>query len=101
MSNASTLVYHMRRIAERAGVRWDSDCEEEVHDVVKDIERQIEKVREEVRELRALVGMYKAPADLVRNVAALDDRVLMSADVNLLRATLREFRDQARAIADG
>lgn len=45
--------------------------------------------------------MYKAPADLVRNVAALDDRVLMSADVNLLRATLREFRDQARAIADG
>ena len=99
MSNASTLVYHMRRIAERAGVRWDSDCEEEVHDVVKDIERQIEKVREEVRELSQ--RMYKAPADLVRNVAALDDRVLMSADVNLLRATLREFRDQARAIADG
>lgn len=99
MSNASTLVYHMRRIAERAGVRWDSDCEEEVHDVVKDIERQIEKVREEVRELSQ--RMYKAPADLLRNVAALDDRVLMSADVNLLRATLREFRDQARAIADG
>ena len=38
--------------------------------------------------------------DLARNVAGMDDRVLLSADVHMLRATLREFRDQARAALD-
>ena len=35
--------------------------------------------------------------DFARNVAGFDDRLLVSADLNILRATLREFRDQARA----
>lgn len=38
--------------------------------------------------------------DLARNVAAFDDSLLRNADLNVLRATLREFREQARAIID-
>jgi len=39
--------------------------------------------------------------DLARNVAAFDDRLLVSSDLRLFRATLSEFRDQARAALDG
>lgn len=38
--------------------------------------------------------------DLVRNVGGFDDSLLVTSDLNLLRATLREWRDQARAILD-
>jgi polyhydroxyalkanoate synthesis regulator phasin len=54
-SNASTLSHHMRRIAERAGVRWDSDCEAEIEGVVEDLEKQISDLRDEVRALRQQV----------------------------------------------
>lgn len=36
-------------------------------------------------------------ADLARNVAAFDDALLKSADLNVIRAALHEFREQARA----
>lgn len=35
--------------------------------------------------------------DVALNVGGFDDSLLQSADLNLLRATLLEFRDQARA----
>lgn len=35
--------------------------------------------------------------DLAKNVGGFDDGVLQSADLNVLRAALREYRDQARA----
>ena len=35
--------------------------------------------------------------DIARNVAGFDDGLLKSADLNLIRATLREWRDEARA----
>jgi hypothetical protein len=38
--------------------------------------------------------------DFVRNVAGFDDGLLTTPDLNLLRATLREWRSEARAILD-
>jgi hypothetical protein len=46
--------------------------------------------------INTLKARCAALDDLARNVAAFDDGLLVSADLNLLRATLREFRDQAR-----
>jgi hypothetical protein len=42
-----------------------------------------------------------ALTDLAKNVAGFDDSLLLSADVNLLRATLREFREHARSVLEG
>ena len=36
--------------------------------------------------------------DLARNIAGFDDRLLVSADLNVLRSTLNEFRTQAREV---
>lgn len=38
--------------------------------------------------------------DLAHNVGGFDDGLLLSADLNLIRSTLREWRDQARAALD-
>lgn len=38
--------------------------------------------------------------DLARNVGGFDDGLLKSADLNVLRAALTEYRDQARAALD-
>lgn len=35
--------------------------------------------------------------DLARNIGGFDDGLLLSADLNMYRAVLREFREQARA----
>lgn len=40
----------------------------------------------------------EAALDLARNVGGCDDALLASADLNAIRATIREWRDQARAL---
>jgi hypothetical protein len=39
--------------------------------------------------------------DFVRKIAGLDDGWIENANINLMRATLRECRAEARAIIDG
>lgn len=44
--------------------------------------------------------LVEGAMDLARNVGGFDDSLLTTSDLNVLRATLREWRDQARAILD-
>lgn len=44
-----------------------------------------------------LVSCQSDLLDLARNVAGFDDGLLTTPDLNLLRATLREWRDAARS----
>lgn len=46
-----------------------------------------------------LVERMRELEDLAINVAGMDDALLKSANIGLLRATLRDFRDQARALS--
>lgn len=43
---------------------------------------------------------YEALVDLALNVGGFDDGLLKSADLNMIRFVLREYRDQARAALD-
>lgn len=58
-------------------------------------------VNYEDAEADANSALIKAAPDLMDfalNISSFDDRLLLSADVNLLRATLREFREEARKL---
>ena len=44
-----------------------------------------------------LVAAAPDMLDFAQNVGGFDDRLLLSADLNMIRATLREWRDEARA----
>jgi hypothetical protein len=46
------------------------------------------------------VAEIKRLRDFARNVAGFDDGLLTTPDLNLLRATLKEWRSEARAILD-
>ena len=48
--------------------------------------------------MKTLKAQRDKLTDLARNIAGFDDGLLLSADLNLLRSTLSEFRDQARAV---
>jgi hypothetical protein len=50
-----------------------------------------------VTELASLKARIQELDDLASNVAGMDESLLKGANLSLLRATLREFRDQARA----
>lgn len=45
----------------------------------------------------ALFAAVPGLLDLAKNVGGFDDSLLLSADLNVLRGALREYRDQARA----
>lgn len=42
------------------------------------------------------VNSYEALEDLASNISGLDDAFLANADTDLLRSTIREYREQAR-----
>jgi len=46
---------------------------------------------------RSDVSVMKSLVELARNIAALDEHFLKTADAGLLRATIDEYRTQARA----
>jgi len=52
MSKASTLVHYMRTAFEAAGLRWTSDNESEVTDIIEDLESQISDLGDEIDALR-------------------------------------------------
>jgi hypothetical protein len=55
---------------------------------------------DDAKEFARLEARIADLEDLARNVGGFDDGLLHSADLNLLRATLREFRDEARKLLD-
>lgn len=63
-----------------------------------DIRESGENKRDEALANARLIVAAPDMLDLARNIGALDDSLLVSADLNALRATLREFRQHARDV---